>query len=304
VQETDVSTEFTADAGSGDAWTVHVEPFQLSTNVAVTELPPSFTGYALPTAVHASAPEHDTESNRESVAPDGDGAAFMLQAAPFHDSTNGRITSRPFEVSPTAMHSSDETQETAVSVFGWSPGGLGVVWMAHAAPLQSSAKVTSAPVLLDDEPTATQFVAAMHVTPARLDPVAPVGIGVDCRVHATPFHVCVIASTTPPALVSLPVAMQAFAAVQKTPSKVALDAPGLAVFSMAQAAPFHVSERPCSTPAALVEEPTATHAVVLAHFTPSRELADAPAGLGLVSIDQVLPFKRSTSVSVGSPLIV
>jgi hypothetical protein len=42
--------------------------------------------------------------------------------------------------------------------------------------------------------------------------------------------------------------------------------------------------------------PTAKQLVVLAHETPFRTLMAMPVGLGLVTMDQVLPFHCSTSV--------
>jgi len=44
--------------------------------------------------------------------------------------------------------------------------------------------------------------------------------------------------------------------------------------------------------------PTAKHSVGLAHDTPPNVEADAPAGFGLATTDQLVPSQRSTNVSV------
>jgi hypothetical protein len=60
-----------------------------------------------------------------------------------------------------------------------APAGFGVGLIDHAVPFHASASVSFTPELLTYSPTATQAVAAVHVTPERALLVAPVGVGVD-----------------------------------------------------------------------------------------------------------------------------
>ena len=63
----------------------------------------------------------------------------------------------------------------------------------------------------------------------------------------------------------------------------------------------HVVPFQCSTNVVPVENvsyesPTALQLVVLAHDTPLRSSLNEPLGLGLVMIDQLVPFQCSTNV--------
>jgi hypothetical protein len=49
------------------------------------------------------------------------------------------------------------------------------------------------------------------------------------------------------------------------------------------------------------EWPTAKQLVVLGHDTPFRTLSAAPLGLGLVTMDQLVPFQRSANVLFVTP---
>src|SRR5271154_3222225 len=60
-------------------------------------------------------------------------------------------------------------------------------------------------------------------------------------------------------------------------------------------APFHVSTRRCTT-VLRKKVPTATQCDALGHETPVRLAPVAPAGFGLATIPQSVPFHRSTSV--------
>jgi hypothetical protein len=50
-------------------------------------------------------------------------------------------------------------------------------------------------------------------------------------------------------------------------------------------------------------EPTAKHAVLVAHATPNSKLDVAPTGFGLGTIDQWLPSQRSVSVRGTLPAV-
>jgi hypothetical protein len=49
------------------------------------------------------------------------------------------------------------------------------------------------------------------------------------------------------------------------------------------------------------ERPTAKQVVGLGHDTPFRTLSAAPVGLGLVTMDQLVPFQRSANVLFVTP---
>jgi hypothetical protein len=75
----------------------------------------------------------------------------------------------------------------------------------------------------------------------------------------------------------------------------------LGLVTIDQLVPFQCSTSVLS--ADVVEElPTAKQLVVLAHATPYRMTAFVPVGLGLVTIDQLVPFQCSTNVLVPEPL--
>jgi hypothetical protein len=68
----------------------------------------------------------------------------------------------------------------------------------------------------------------------------------------------------------------------------------------------HVDPSHSSTNVAVTEPvdelPTATQLVKLAHATPRRTLEDTPVGLGLDTIDHIVPSHRSTNVAVTEPV--
>jgi len=86
---------------------------------------------------------------------------------------------------------------------------------------------------------------------------------------------------------------------------------GLGVLSIVHVVPFQLSANVACLPApiavvmVLLCAPTAVHDVGEGHDTPASEISDnAPAGLGVGWIDQVLPFQRSANVSsVPAPFV-
>jgi hypothetical protein len=67
-----------------------------------------------------------------------------------------------------------------------------------------------------------------------------------------------------------------------------------------QLVPFHESTRPSDTPVELFRDsPRPTQLVELVHETLPRE--SAPFSLGVVSMDQLLPFQDSTSICCMGP---
>jgi hypothetical protein len=94
----------------------------------------------------------------------------------------------------------------------------------------------------------------------------------------------------------LPTALQAVAEVQDTPvSWVWTAADGLAVDWTDQLVPFHPSAKVTSREGPM-NQPTAVQAVGDQHDTPFRWLYVAPVGLAVDSVDQLVPFQRSTNI--------
>jgi hypothetical protein len=83
-----------------------------------------------------------------------------------------------------------------------------------------------------------------------------------------------------------------------------LEAPaGLGVVTTAHVVPFQVSAR-VTDPEAPVDEPTAMHVCDDAHATPFSWLLVAPAGLGVATMDHVVPFQASARVVVAPRFVV
>jgi hypothetical protein len=134
-------------------------------------------------------------------------------------------------------------------------------------------------------PTASQEAAAAHETP--LDPEV-VGPGVLCTVQPLPFHDSASVAEPVP-----PTASHEATAVQETLLKRSWEAEGLAVVKIFHVVPFHASARVSWAPRFVEYRPTATHALTAAHDTALSDVAVDPAGVGVVSITQVVPFHRS-----------
>ena len=71
---------------------------------------------------------------------------------------------------------------------------------------------------------------------------------------------------------------------------------------MVQELPFQLSARVCVAPP-LVNCPTASHDDAVLHETSLSWLAVAPAGFGVLWMDQVPPFHTSATVSMVPPLL-
>jgi hypothetical protein len=63
------------------------------------------------------------------------------------------------------MHADGDEQDTLNSVLRLAPGGLGIVWLAHLAPSQCSARVSITPEPVLKSPTAVQEDELEHETP-------------------------------------------------------------------------------------------------------------------------------------------
>jgi hypothetical protein len=96
--------------------------------------------------------------------------------------------------------------------------------------------------------------------------------------------------------------VQALADVHDTPDRTVFDAPaGLGVVWIDHLLP---SQRSASVTVVvpLEEWPTAVQALADVHDTPDRTVFDAPAGLGVVWIDHLLPFQPSASATSWVPV--
>jgi hypothetical protein len=108
-----------------------------------------------------------------------------------------------------------------------------------------------------------------------------------------PFH----RSARAPAF-EAPTAVQAEAEEQETPNNIPPPAEGLGVAWMDHRVPFHRSARVMSVPEWVNALPTATQAEADVQSTALSVLLAAPAGLGVGSALQLVPFHRSARVTV------
>jgi hypothetical protein len=173
----------------GVAWIAQVVPFQRSAKVRTR---PALFVYD-PTAVHAVADVHDTPFSWLRAAPAGAGVFWIDQLVPFQRST--RVTWMPvWLVSyPTAVHALAVVHDAPFSWLSAAPPGVAVFWIDHLEPCQTSAEVSSVPVLLACDPTAehaepsgheTPFSAFAHSSPPHL----ALGYGARWTVHLEPFQ--------------------------------------------------------------------------------------------------------------------
>ena len=155
-------------------------------------------------------------------------------------------------------------------------------------PFHRSLNVPFAP------PTLVQLVALVHATPSKTVCVEPAGFGVVAIDQLVPFHFSTNDRSTP-LTVESPTAKQTVALVHATPLRsVTVEPVGFGLLEIAHVVPFQRSTSEPVTPLT-VASPTARQFVVLVHATPLRTVLPEPVGLGLLTIDQAVPFHRSTS---------
>jgi hypothetical protein len=92
--------------------------------------------------------------------------------------------------------------------------------------------------------------------------------------------------------------VQAEAEEQETPNKIPPPADGLGVAWMDHLVPSHRSARVIPVPERVIENPTASQAEDDGQSTAFSALLGAPAGLGVGSALQLVPFHRSARVTV------
>jgi len=107
------------------------------------------------------------------------------------------------------MHTVDDAHDTPLRTILVPAAGFGVAWIVQMLPLQRSANVTSLPLLLVKDPTATQVGRATHETPLSALLVAPLGSGVAWTFHVEPFQRSANDAPMPEMSVEDPTATQA-----------------------------------------------------------------------------------------------
>jgi hypothetical protein len=86
------------------------------------------------------------------------------------------------------VHDDGDAQATAARKLCRAPGGLGMDWMAQLLPFQRSARVSCAPDLMKNSPTAVQAETEGHDTSLRALDAAVGGFGVDWTVQVPPLR--------------------------------------------------------------------------------------------------------------------
>ena len=140
----------------------------------------------VPTAMHIPVPAHATPDHFGTVAPGGVGLVTIDHAVPFQRSIKV-VWVVPVFVDPTAKQVVGSGHATAWRALVVAPDGFGLVTIDHAVPFHRSMSVLVVEPVVEN-PTATQFVADVHLTErSRLD-AAPATLGVDCSAHVEPFQ--------------------------------------------------------------------------------------------------------------------
>jgi hypothetical protein len=130
--------------GLGVVSIVHAVPSQASANVAAVVMLPGGPNDH-PTAVHAVFEVHDTADKAVlGGSPVGLGVFWTAHAVP--SQASAKVTKFPvwgFQEDPTAVHAFADVHDTPNSWLFCLRVGLGVGWIAHAVPSQTSAKVSA-----------------------------------------------------------------------------------------------------------------------------------------------------------------
>ena len=187
------------------------------------------------------------------------------------------------------MHVAAGRQETSARPLLEPSFGLDTT--DQVVPSQDSIRV-----LLAAKPTAVQSLSDVQETPLSLPPSK--GLGATDQVVPSQDSMRGVACACV-FVWEKPTAVHAAAVAQETPCRTLTAGSGLGLGTMDQVVPFHDSTMVFTTtlppPFLLREEPTAVHAVGEVQETPRRTLAEG-SGLGLGTMDQVVPFQDSMSV--------
>jgi hypothetical protein len=151
-------------------------------------------------------------------------------------------------------------------------------------------------------PTAKQLVATEQATLVSWLPAATAGLGLGTPSHRVPCQVTTRVRTRSDVDPRTPTPVHEWRFTQVTPRSPLSAFPGLGLARIVQRVPSHrsISVR---WVVGVKREPTAKHAVLVAHATPNSKLDVAPTGFGLGTIDQWLPSQRSVSVRGGVLLL-
>ena len=269
-------------------------PFQLSTREAITDEVLAKE----PTAKQLVVVGHDTPLKVLSAPPAGLGLATIDHVVPFQSSTSELLAKKLLRDEPTAKQLVVLVHDTPLNAENTAPVGLGLMTRAQVVPFQRSTNDLTTVELLTKEPTAKQLVAVGHETPLKL--VVPEGLGLATIDQVVLFH-CSASDFWVVPLEEEPTAKQLVVVGHDTPFKtVEVDPARLGLATIDHVVLIH-----CSTNdfwvVPLEEEPTAKQLVVVGHDTPFKTVEADPAGLGLATIDQVVPFQCSASDFSAAP---
>jgi hypothetical protein len=203
---------------------------------------------------------------------------------------------------PAATHSQLVTHDTPTACDCTKSVLEGVVAADQVVPFQDMAVGPNPFTGVNAKPTAEQVVGLKQSTPSTKLASLAEELGVATIVQAVPFHVSASDWDVPDAFVS-PTAWQNTAPAHDTALNSAESPLGRVPFglvTMVHAVPFHISvsvtvEVPeAAVPTAMQNEPPLQE-------TPKKSLSPEPAGLGLVTMFQAVPFHCSMRVEVVAP---
>lgn len=178
---------------------------------------------------------------------------------------------------------------------------MGVVTMDQALPFQCSARVSGRLFRPEPaKPTAQQSEALRQASPDKALVCDGLVLGVATIDHTLPFH-CKAKVCSGRPLLLRPTAQQSEELMQATPWRSLVGELVLGVVTMDHVLPFQCSARVWVATEPMLEIPTAQQSEVLTQATPSRRLVGELV-LGVVTMDQALPFQCSARVSSEEPL--
>src|SRR5215468_4991140 len=161
--------------------------------------------------MHDVAPVQVTPFSSLNCAPCGTGADWRRHRAPPHRSTR----SFEFEV-PTAVQVSVAGHATADSLLDGDPAGLGVRWMRQTRPFHRLARVSCAPDLTANCPTAVHAELDGQDTPLSALAAAPWGFGVGWTAQTPPLRRSASVTPSPESLTCRPTAVHTAVVGQDT----------------------------------------------------------------------------------------
>jgi hypothetical protein len=141
-------------------------------------------------------------------------------------------------------------------------------------------------------PTALQLVVEAHDTPSRRSKLVPARFGLGTTVHVAPFHCSTRVVLTGDEF-RLPTATQVVLDAHDTASSA--ESAGAAEAWIDHVVPFQRSMSG-SVLVLELELPIAVHCVGLVHDTSKRLALFEPLGLGVGTVDHIVPFQRRAKV--------